>query len=233
MPLTAVPVCGCKSPGSTGSPAWALTAARAAQGHCAPPSCSECVSIHLQQDKASPTIDYHSGCGAFPFGHNVFCNTGVVGGVRKPGLLDDQVVINGDVKVSVFHRINHLFILQPLHLGVSKGQRGGSESATSHTNMDRHCICDCVAHSRKHYEPRHVKEDSPDERHQLKQNIRAEKQAKTLHAYHFLPVPFHPTHSTAVLPCLENINAFSKAARHRTGKSWSVFSESEASKKKG
>lgn len=153
-PLTAAPVCGCKSPGSTGSPAWARTAARAAQGHCASPSCptscSECVPILLQQYKASPTIDYDSRCGAFPFGHNVFCNTGVIGGVRKPGLLDDQVVINGDVKVSVFHGVNHLFILQPLHLGVSKGQRGGSESATSHTNMDRHSICDCVAHPRKH-----------------------------------------------------------------------------------
>lgn len=172
MPLTAVPVCGCKPPGSAGGPAWTLTAARVAHGHCASPSCptscSECVSIPVQQYKASLTIDYHSRCGAFPLGHNVFCNAGVIGCVRKPGLLDDQVVINGDVKISVFHGINHLFILQPLHLGVSKGQRGGSESAASHTNMDRHSICDYTAHPRKHYEPRHVMKDSPDERHQLK-----------------------------------------------------------------
>lgn len=197
-PPTAVPVCGCKSPGSPGSPAWALTAPRVAQGHCAsrscPSSCSECVSIHVQQYKAPPTIDYHSCCGAFPFGHNVFCDTGVIGGVRKPGLLDDQVVINGDVKVSVFHRIDHLFILQPLHLGVSKGQRGGSESASSHTNMDRHSMCDYIAHPRKHYKPRHVTKDSPDERLQVKQNTRAETQENTLCSYPFLQVPFCPTH---------------------------------------
>lgn len=104
----------------------------------------------MYQYKASPTIDYHSCCGAFPFSHNVFCNTCIIGGVREPGLLDDQVVIDGDVKVPVFHGINHLFILQPLHLGVSKSQRGGSESALSHTNMDTLSICDCVAHPRKH-----------------------------------------------------------------------------------
>lgn len=82
----------------------------------------------MQWYKASLTIDNHSRCGAFPFGHNVFGNTSVIGGVRKPGLLDDQVVINGDVKVSVFHRINHLFVLQPLHLEVSKDESGGTES---------------------------------------------------------------------------------------------------------
>lgn len=87
----------------------------------------------MQWDKASLTIDNHSRCGALPFGHNVFGDTSVIGRVRKPGLLDDQVVINGDVKIPVFHRINHLFILQPLNLGVSKGQRGGSESAPGHT----------------------------------------------------------------------------------------------------
>lgn len=83
----------------------------------------------MQQEKASLTIDDHGCCSAFPFGHNVFGNTSVVGCVRKPGLLDDQVVINGDVKISVFHRINHLFILQPLHLRDSKGRRGKTESA--------------------------------------------------------------------------------------------------------
>lgn len=87
----------------------------------------------MQWDKASLTIDDHSRCGAFPFGHNVFCDTSVIGRVRKPGLLDDQVVIDGDVKISVFHGIDHLFVLQPLNLGVSKGQRGGSESAPGHT----------------------------------------------------------------------------------------------------
>lgn len=87
----------------------------------------------MQQDKASLTVHDHSRCSAFPLGHDVFSDTGVVGCVRKPGLLDDQVVINGDVKISVFHGINHLLVLQPLHLGVSKGARGGSESARSHT----------------------------------------------------------------------------------------------------
>lgn len=99
----------------------------------------------MQWDKASLTIDDHSRCGAFPFGHNVFCDTSVIGRVRKPGLLDDQVVIDGDVKISVFHGIDHLFVLQPLNLGVSKGQRGGSESSTrSHHNG--HSICEYIAH---------------------------------------------------------------------------------------
>lgn len=135
--LTAVPAYGCKSAGSTGGPTWTLTAVRVAYRHFASPSCPtalfECTSIHMQQDNASLTIDDHSRRGAFPFGHNVFGNTSIIGGVRKPGLLDDQVVIDGDVKISVFHGIDHLFVLQPLHLGVSKGQRRGGESAPGHT----------------------------------------------------------------------------------------------------
>lgn len=119
--------------------AWTLTIVSAAYRHFASPSCPiprfECTSIHMQQNKASLTIDNHSCRGAFPFGHNVFGDTSIIGRVRQPGLLDDQVVIDGDVKISVFHGINHLFVLQPLHLGVAKGQRRGSESAPGHTTM--------------------------------------------------------------------------------------------------
>lgn len=44
--------------------------------------------------------------------------------------------------------------------------------------------------------------------------------------------PFVPhIHTTAVLPCLESINAFTKSARYCTGKSGSVHSELEARKK--
>lgn len=70
------------------------------------------------------TVNNNSGCGASPFGHYVLGHTGVVGCVGQTGLLDDQVVVDGDVKVSVLHWVNDLFIFKPFHLehSVEQGQ---------------------------------------------------------------------------------------------------------------
>lgn len=62
------------------------------------------------------TVDDNCGGGAASLGHDVLSHTGVVGGVGEAGLLDDQVVVNGDVEVPVVCGINNLLILQPLHL---------------------------------------------------------------------------------------------------------------------
>jgi len=160
------------------------------------------------------TIDNHSRSGAFPFGHNVFGDTSVIGCVRKPGLLDDQVVIDGDVKISVFHGINHLFILQPLHLGVSKGQRRGSESALGHTTTGTVSATTLLI-------PESATSQGTSQRTHLMHDTNSnsmpwQKQGRTP----FMPTPsfrshsLPPIHTTAVLPCLENINIFSKAASY-------------------
>lgn len=62
------------------------------------------------------TINNDSGCGAASFGHDVLGYACVVGGVRQTRLFDDQVVVDGDVEVSVLGWVNYLFVLQPLHL---------------------------------------------------------------------------------------------------------------------
>lgn len=59
----------------------------------------------------SLTIHDDSGGGAFSLGNNVFGNTGIICCVWEPGLLDDQVVINSNIKISIFNRINYVFIL--------------------------------------------------------------------------------------------------------------------------
>lgn len=64
------------------------------------------------------TVDYNSGSGAPPLGHDVFGYAGVVSGVRQTSLFDDQVVVDGDVKVTVVRRVDDLFVLQPLDLKV-------------------------------------------------------------------------------------------------------------------
>lgn len=63
------------------------------------------------------TINNDSCCGAPSFGHYVLSHTCVVGRVRQTRLFDDQIVVDGDVEVSVLCWVNYLFILQPLHLG--------------------------------------------------------------------------------------------------------------------
>lgn len=57
------------------------------------------------------TINDNSCCGASPFGHDVLRHARVVGRVRQTRLLDDQVVVDGDVEVSVLRRVDNLFIL--------------------------------------------------------------------------------------------------------------------------
>lgn len=57
------------------------------------------------------TIDDNCGGGAASLGHDVFCHTGVVGCIREAGLFNDQVVVDGDVEVSVICGINNLLVL--------------------------------------------------------------------------------------------------------------------------
>lgn len=69
------------------------------------------------------TIDNDGGSGATALRHDVLGHTGVVGCVGEPRLLDDQVVIDGDVEVPVVRWVDDLLILQPLHL-TGEGWRG-------------------------------------------------------------------------------------------------------------
>lgn len=57
------------------------------------------------------TIDDNCGGGAASLGHDVLGDAGVVGSVGKAGLFDDQVVVDGDVEVSVIRRINNFLVL--------------------------------------------------------------------------------------------------------------------------
>lgn len=73
--------------------------------------------------QSSLTIDYDScGC-AFPLGDNVFGNTSIVGSIWEAGLLDDEVVINSNIKIPIFNRIDDVFIFQPFHLKMHKRNR--------------------------------------------------------------------------------------------------------------
>lgn len=164
----------------------------------------------MQQDKASLTVYDHSRCSAFPLGHDVFGDTGVIGCVRKPGLLDDQVVINGDVKISVFHGIYHLFVLQPLHLGVSKGGRGGSESAHSHTTTSTVPVIFMLI----------IPESSMSQVTLWRTHLLHAARNKTpwqqhgraalTHAFPFRPSSLPPSHPILAVPCLQNISACSE-----------------------
>lgn len=62
------------------------------------------------------TVNYDGRCGASPLGHDVLRHAGVVGGVGQSGLFDDQIVVDGDVKVSVIRRVNNLLVFQPFNL---------------------------------------------------------------------------------------------------------------------
>ena len=56
------------------------------------------------------TVDDNRGGGAASLGHDVLCHAGVVGCVGEARLFDDQVVVDGDVEVSVIGRIDNLLI---------------------------------------------------------------------------------------------------------------------------
>lgn len=62
------------------------------------------------------TVDDDGGRGAPAFGHNVLGHAGVIGSVQQPGLLDDEVVIDGDQEVGVLGGIDDILVPQPLHL---------------------------------------------------------------------------------------------------------------------
>lgn len=66
----------------------------------------------------------NDGCrSASSFGHYVLSHTRVVGRVGQTRLFDDQVVVDGDIEVSVLCGINYFFVFQPLHLGeTERGQ---------------------------------------------------------------------------------------------------------------
>lgn len=82
-------------------------------------------NIHTREkQQLKVTVDDNRRRGAASFGHNVFSHAGVVCCVGEAGLLDDQVVIDGDVEVPVICRINDLFVLQPLHLRKRRSVNG-------------------------------------------------------------------------------------------------------------
>lgn len=63
------------------------------------------------------TVDDNRCRGAASLGHDVLRHAGVVRRVGEAGLLDDEVVVDGDVEVPVVCRVDDLLVLQPLHLG--------------------------------------------------------------------------------------------------------------------
>lgn len=64
------------------------------------------------------TINDHGRRRAPSFGHDVLGHARVVGRVGQTRLLDDQVVVDGDVEVPVLRWVNYLLVLPPLHLCV-------------------------------------------------------------------------------------------------------------------
>lgn len=70
----------------------------------------------LERKASKLTINNNCRCGAPPFGHDVLRHARVVGRVGKTRLLDDQVVVDGDVEIPVLRRVDYLLVLQPLHL---------------------------------------------------------------------------------------------------------------------
>lgn len=71
------------------------------------------------------TVDNDSGRGAPALGHDVLGHAGVIGSVQEAGLLDDEVVIDGDEEVGVLGGIDDVLVPQPLHLARGKGRMGG------------------------------------------------------------------------------------------------------------
>lgn len=73
------------------------------------------------------TVNDERSCAAPPSRHHVPSHARVVRRVREPGLLDDQIVINGDQEIGVLRRINDVLILQPVHL--EGGKRRNTHTA--------------------------------------------------------------------------------------------------------
>lgn len=77
-----------------------------------------------RDEKIRLTVDDDGGCGAPPLGHNVLGHAGVVCRVGQTRLLDDEVVVDGDVEVPVLRRVDDLLVLPPLHLpGEMRGKK--------------------------------------------------------------------------------------------------------------
>lgn len=70
----------------------------------------------LERKASKLTINNNRRRGAPPFGHDVLRHARVVGRVGQTRLLDDQVVVDGDVEIPVLGRVDYLLVLQPLHL---------------------------------------------------------------------------------------------------------------------
>ena len=66
------------------------------------------------------TIDNDGSRGAPALGHNVLGHASVISRVQEPGLLDDEVVIDGDKEVGVLRGIDDILIPQPLHLAMKR-----------------------------------------------------------------------------------------------------------------
>lgn len=62
------------------------------------------------------TVNDDGGRCAASLGDDVLGNARVVSCVRKARLFDDQIMVDGDVEVSVLRWVDDLFVLQPLHL---------------------------------------------------------------------------------------------------------------------
>lgn len=83
--------------------------------------------IPVQSQACELTVNNHSRRRAPSFGHDVLGHTRVVGCVWETRLLDDQVVVDGDVEVPVLRRVNYLLVLPPLHLRGGEQQRRKNE----------------------------------------------------------------------------------------------------------
>ena len=64
-----------------------------------------------RKQQLNVTVDDDCCRGAASFGHDVLSHAGVVSGVGEAGLLDDQVVVDGDVEVPVICRVDNVLVL--------------------------------------------------------------------------------------------------------------------------
>ena len=71
---------------------------------------------HTHTHTYTHTVNDDGGRGAPPLGHDVLGHARVVGRVGEARLLDDQVVVDGDVEVPVVCRVDDVVVLEPLHL---------------------------------------------------------------------------------------------------------------------